>query len=223
MQKAIKRQGRPTREEAAVLADRILATARAVFCEQGVAGASMDAIAAASGVTKHTIYRRFPGKMALVDAVVQQDFALLSRTVEAARLDPDPVAALRETVRGYFIFGIQPENTVFATFLLAEAAYSQEMRDYLARWHELFLAPMVAHTRAAQDAGRLAPGPAEDWCHLVMDLLGYGARRMSPHWNDLSSPARAEKFFEWRWRIFCVAAGIDDGPNPVTTGGLAPA
>lgn len=48
---------------------RILDAARAVFFERGLAGASMDEIAARAGAGKPTIYARFANKEALLTAV----------------------------------------------------------------------------------------------------------------------------------------------------------
>src|SRR6516164_8973933 len=56
----------------------IIGAAQRVFLAQGFAGSSVDAIAAAAGVSKQTIYNHFGDKEALFRAVVravQSDFA----------------------------------------------------------------------------------------------------------------------------------------------------
>ncbi|HME25696.1 MAG TPA: TetR/AcrR family transcriptional regulator [Acetobacteraceae bacterium] len=67
------RAGRPPREFAGEVDARILDAARSVFFERGLAGASMDEIAARAGAGKPTIYARFPNKEALFTAVVMRD------------------------------------------------------------------------------------------------------------------------------------------------------
>ena len=99
--------GRPTREEAAAINDRVLDGARAAFCRQGISGASMDEIATAVGVTKHTIYRRYPSKAALLEAVVQRDIArfageMQANSDQAAAEAGDPVEALKLATRHFF-------------------------------------------------------------------------------------------------------------------------
>ena len=50
---------------------RILDAAAGIFAAQGFAGASVERVASECGVGKDTIYRRFPSKVALFDAVVE--------------------------------------------------------------------------------------------------------------------------------------------------------
>lgn len=63
--------------------ERILVAARAVFWEQGLRGARMEAIAKRAGVAKPTLYARFANKDALFEAVVQAILAGLQAQVAA--------------------------------------------------------------------------------------------------------------------------------------------
>lgn len=186
----------------------MLSNARAVICEQGIAGASMDDVAAASGVTKHTIYRRYPSKLSLVDAVIARDLKQLTTAIHAVVGDSDPVSALRETALRYFRFSIAPENASFSRFLLAEAAYSSEMRQNLKHWNELYLAPMIAHVEAAQREGRMAPGSPRKWCLLLADLISSASRLPRIGDEELFDGDSADAFFDERWQIFGQAAGL---------------
>jgi AcrR family transcriptional regulator len=69
------RTGRPPRELAGEVDERILEAARRVFLERGLAGASIDEIASLARAGKPTIYARFPGKEALFTAVVMRSIA----------------------------------------------------------------------------------------------------------------------------------------------------
>jgi len=62
--------GRPLRRDAEVNLHRILVAARDVFAQQGYE-ASMEAIAARAEVGVGTLYRRFPNKADLLNAVVE--------------------------------------------------------------------------------------------------------------------------------------------------------
>lgn len=66
---AKKRPGRPTLEVAASVDERILDAASNLFLEEGFARAKMDQIASRAGITKQTIYARFPSKRALFGAL----------------------------------------------------------------------------------------------------------------------------------------------------------
>lgn len=60
-----RRGGRPDRAASESLRQAILDAAEAIFLEEGFGGAGMEAIAAAAGTTKQTLYTRFGNKAAL--------------------------------------------------------------------------------------------------------------------------------------------------------------
>ena len=64
------RPGRPRRELAGEVEERILNAAAKVFLERGFEGATIDEIAEKARASKPTIYARFPGKEVLFTAVV---------------------------------------------------------------------------------------------------------------------------------------------------------
>jgi AcrR family transcriptional regulator len=67
------RYGRPPKELAGEVDERILDAARKVFLEHGFGGASIDEIAAVARSAKTTIYARFANKRALFTAVITRD------------------------------------------------------------------------------------------------------------------------------------------------------
>lgn len=69
------RVGRPPRELAGAVDERILDAARRIFLQQGLAGASIDEIARLARAGKPTIYARFPTKEALFKAVAMRNAA----------------------------------------------------------------------------------------------------------------------------------------------------
>ena len=69
------RSGRPRRELAGEVDERILDAARQVFLERGLSGASIDEIASLARAGKPTIYARFPSKEALFTAVVMRNIS----------------------------------------------------------------------------------------------------------------------------------------------------
>jgi AcrR family transcriptional regulator len=66
------RIGRPPRELAGKVDEKILDAAAKVFLERGFSGASVDEIAEVARAGKPTIYARFPGKEALFVAVIER-------------------------------------------------------------------------------------------------------------------------------------------------------
>jgi AcrR family transcriptional regulator len=73
--KPVVRIGRPPRELAGEVDDRILDAARRIFLERGLAGASIDEIARLARAGKPSIYARFPTKEALFTAVGMRNAA----------------------------------------------------------------------------------------------------------------------------------------------------
>jgi AcrR family transcriptional regulator len=68
---------------------RILDAALAVFAERGLS-ATMDEIAAAAGVGIGTVYRRYPDKERLIEALFHQRIEVLVRLAEEGLMNEDP-------------------------------------------------------------------------------------------------------------------------------------
>jgi AcrR family transcriptional regulator len=85
--------GPRTRRDPAEKRQRILTAARAVLRERGLS-ATLDDIAARAGVGVGTVYRAFPGKDALVDAVFEDLIAGAEALAHRAAAEPDAWTAL---------------------------------------------------------------------------------------------------------------------------------
>ena len=84
---------RPLRKDAERNRRRILEAAAEVFGERGL-GATLDAVAERAGVGVGTVYRRFPDKEALVDALFEERIDEVRRIALEAAGIADPWAAL---------------------------------------------------------------------------------------------------------------------------------
>jgi AcrR family transcriptional regulator len=107
--RATVRVGRPPKEFAGEVEERILEAARKVFLERGFEGASIDEIAAAARSGKPTIYARFANKRALFTAVVMRAVVspfeqfkpdVPTEATTEKRLEIAGVAMLRWALRG---------------------------------------------------------------------------------------------------------------------------
>jgi|SoiMethySBSTD1v2_1073268.scaffolds.fasta_scaffold1567392_1 AcrR family transcriptional regulator len=74
---------RAERRDAAENRERILAAARSLFAERGVDAVTMQDIARAAGVGQGTLYRRYPHKGALCEALLDENFAEFYQEAEA--------------------------------------------------------------------------------------------------------------------------------------------
>ena len=84
---------RPLRRDAERNRQRILDAARVVFADRGLSG-SHDDIAREAGVGVGTVYRRFPDKEQLIDALFEARIQEIADVARAAVDHPDPWEAL---------------------------------------------------------------------------------------------------------------------------------
>jgi AcrR family transcriptional regulator len=96
--------GRPMRADARRNYQRVLEAARKVFADQG-GGASLEAIAKQAGVGVGTLYRHFPKRIDIVEAVYRDDVDMLVGAAERGLTDTDPWAALEAWLRAYVDYG----------------------------------------------------------------------------------------------------------------------
>ena len=110
--------GRPMRADARRNYERLVAAARQVFAAEG-GGASMEAIAREAGVGVGTLYRHFPKRIDVVEAVYRTDVDQLVADAErfVAELEPWPAVV---------------------TFLEAFVRYAQSKRTFLNELREAF-------------------------------------------------------------------------------------
>ena len=133
----------------------ILDAARAVFLDNGYLGASMDAVAAAAGASKVTVYNHFSDKQQLFIAVVTN---AIDEAEERSRPLVDELAAsdnveqdLRAFARRHITLVTRPHLIRMRRMIIAEANRFPELA---AAWHRA--GPERAHTRLAEQIERLA-------------------------------------------------------------------
>ncbi|MGW5018842.1 TetR/AcrR family transcriptional regulator [Streptomyces cacaoi] len=89
---------RPLRADAQRNRDKILTAAARVFTTEGLS-AQMDRIAKEAGVGSATLYRNFPTREALVEAVYRNEVAQLCEAVSSLLEQKSPDEALRSWTR----------------------------------------------------------------------------------------------------------------------------
>ncbi|WP_245745944.1 TetR/AcrR family transcriptional regulator [Nocardia altamirensis] len=90
--------GRPMRADARRNYERIVETAREAFAEHGP-DAPLDDIARRAGVGAGTLYRHFPNREALIEAVYRSSIETLCRRSGELRETMPPVDALEQWMR----------------------------------------------------------------------------------------------------------------------------
>ncbi len=124
--------GRPTAAASVELGARILGAAAELFLLQGYAATSIEAIAGRAGVSKRTLYARFPDKGAIFPAVVrsliQSWLSGFELTVEAA---PTLEAALTAAARRILDVALSPAALSLHRLVVAEAVNFPELATAL--------------------------------------------------------------------------------------------
>jgi AcrR family transcriptional regulator len=199
-------RSRPLRADAEENRGRILAAARDVFVELGP-GAPLEEISRRAGTGIATLYRRFPDRAALMQAVVREGLeqaAVDARS--AADEEPDPFEALRRYVHSALdsrvaavipalLDAMPPDDSELAATRTESARLLEQLVDAAQR------AGKLRQDITAGDIGtfvvRLArplPGPLPRdvdavLAHRHADLLLDGLRARSDGALPLSGPA----------------------------------
>jgi AcrR family transcriptional regulator len=118
---------RKPRADAVRNRDRVLEAAKLVFSSGGP-DASLEAVARSAGVGIGTLYRHFPTREALFEAVYRREVAQLADLAEQLKKKADPVDALRQWMRALVRFVATKKGMSAA---LALAAYkNSELFSY---------------------------------------------------------------------------------------------
>lgn len=154
--------------------ERILASATRLFAEKGFDGASMPAIAKASGITAGAIYKHFEGKGELLYEVVTRSF--LSSPLFAHNSERGNYAtALARMAAAY----TEPALKLVRQLSIevhSAAARDAKVRQLLTKSDQLAIGRISAGIASAQKAGELDPTLDPDhvarvFCILIMGLI----------------------------------------------------
>ncbi len=137
---------RPMRADAQRNVARLIAAAREAFSDRG-ADASMDDIARRAGVGSGTLYRHFPTKAALIEAVYRDGVVTLCQRGDELLRTLPPEEALFEWLRALVAYVTQKRG--LAGTLLA----SIDKDALFAQVHAMIAATGSAHLDRAKAAG----------------------------------------------------------------------
>ena len=122
------RGGRPTRLEAPLLTARIVDAATRLFLRDGYGATSLEAVAAAAGVSKRTLYARFAGKAALLQVVVGRLVQLWLPPFDTGLEQADGLpATLLAAARVILATALAPEALALHRLITAEAGRFPEL------------------------------------------------------------------------------------------------
>ena len=163
---------RPLRADARRNRERVLTAATVVFAEHG-REAQMDDVARRAGVGVGTVYRHFPTKEALMEALAVDRFERVLEAGKAALQRDDPWEALVESLwAGAELLAGDRSFTEIVSELKGPMHVSEELQNETnAVFGELL--------RRAQASGDLRPDVVLDDIPMLMSGIGLATRK--PH------------------------------------------
>jgi AcrR family transcriptional regulator len=198
---------RPLRRDAERNRRRILEVAREAFAEDGLA-VTLDAIARRAGLGVGTIYRRFPDKEQLIDALFEERMGEMVVMAEEALRSED-------AWDGLVVF-LEAATAAHADDRgLKEVALSgAHGLERVARARELMFPLVTRIVARAQEQGTLRPDVEPTDLPLLQLMLG-----------SLSECTRDVEPEVWRRFLGILTDGLRtqrDGPTPLDCAGLKP-
>ncbi len=177
----VRRRGRPPgKRDGEARRERLLEAAIRLIGERGLAAATTRAIAEAAGMTQAMVHYSFPGKQALLDAVLERVHAATRQALqEATREAPDLDAALAALAEAYWrhvradraLQKVQYELTLAALHPNGDAALARrQYQGYVAMLGEV-LAEAAGTSRDDADLQCLAGTAVALMDGLILQLL----------------------------------------------------
>jgi AcrR family transcriptional regulator len=160
---------RPLRRDAQRNRERILEAAAELFARKGV-DVTLDEVARCAGVGVGTVYRRFPDKEELIDALFEDRIAEIAAYAEEALAASDPW----EGLVGFFERSCAQHTADRGLQQVIFSSVHGHQRVAAAR--DRISPPVTEMLRRAQEAGALRPDVAPTDVPLVQFMVGAAAQ-----------------------------------------------
>jgi AcrR family transcriptional regulator len=172
--RSVKNQRKP-RSDAVRNREQLLAAAKAVFSAGGP-DASLEAVARQADVGIGTLYRHFPTREALYEAVYRHEVEQLSELAEELKGEASPVEALRRWLRSNVEF-VATKKGMSAALALAAQANSELMAFSYDRLTKAIGALLDRAVKAGEIRGDVGPDD------LLRALIGMCYLHDQPGWQ----------------------------------------
>ena len=120
--KPARRGGRPSKDEAEKLGERILEVATPLFLSHGYGATSIEAVARHARISKRTFYHRFPDKPALFSAVVHRIIGQLRPPAGVPLLDGGDLREILERLAAMILnAALTPQAVALHRLIVGES------------------------------------------------------------------------------------------------------
>jgi AcrR family transcriptional regulator len=164
--------------------DVILASARDLAAESGLAAVQIASVAEGAGIATGTVYRYFASKSDLVAALAQACAAAeVEQLRAAAAAAPGPLSALSAAIVTFALRAIRQERLAFA--LMVEPIES-DIAGVRAHYRSEIVAEFASRIRRAIDSGHLPDQNVDVAAAAILGALVEGL--FSPAGSDTGQP-----------------------------------
>jgi AcrR family transcriptional regulator len=185
----------------------VLDTAYKLFLENGFERTSMDAIAAAAGVSKPVVYDCFPSKDELFTAMLdREEERILVETTKALATTGDSDDPEGTLIRGFqaFLRAAAESPDVYRVVFLGQGGANEAVASRIARGIELQARTAAGIARRWVDRysdleGAEVGATAELLGHTIVGLAQVGARTLLSGGGDWTPETLGEKLGRMAW------------------------
>lgn len=198
-------RGRPVNEQAREeRMAQILDGARGCFVRRGFHASSIAEISAAAGVSVANIYQYFPGKEALIAALIAVDLERHHSLIARFWNTDFSRAAIEEILGDIFLTPQGHAIAVLRAEIASEGARNPQVAELLRNAESGLIAAVHGGIRAAQEKGQVAAGLDPDGVAERLALVFEGLMRLY-----LFSPADGKKFIAQYYGQLVDTLGLD--------------
>jgi len=206
---ATTRVGRPSKAAQDAASEKIMAVAMELFAGRGFAGTSMEQVASRCGMGKDTLYRRFPSKVALFEAVVEHAHRrAVDRLADMRSAAEEPLPRLKALMQAMLHMNMDADLIALKRITFSETVVF-EKREPFPRQPDPIMDRLIDAVRAAQAAGSIRAGdPAALANHLIHCLVALptSIAMLGGDAYDDASAVQAHFDITWLWLLEGVSA-----------------
>jgi AcrR family transcriptional regulator len=198
------RAGRPSRAAQDAAAERIMIVAAELFAGRGFAGTSMEQVASTCGMGKDTLYRRFPSKVALFEAVVEHAHRrAVARLAALPAVEGDAQERLKALMREMLHINMDPDLIALKRITFSEAVVF-EKAGQLPPQPDPIMHQLAEAVGQAQAASMICEGDPEAIAsHLIYSLTALPTSVAMLGGAEFDAPSAVDAHFDrtWAWLI----------------------
>lgn len=206
---AIVKSGRPPKDMQDAAAARIIEAATSLFASRGFAGTSMEQVASKCGAGKDTVYRRYPSKVALFEAVVEHAHTrAVARLQDLSPMQGNALERLKALLRDLLHINMEPDLIALKRITFSESIVFEEHAP-IPPQPDPIMSRLVNAVGEAQEARMITDGDASEIAsHLIHCLVAKPTSSAMLGDGHFDTKQSIDAHFErtWDWLLKGVAS-----------------